>query len=420
MNESEQKRAGGIRQYTLGINLYRRGQYEKAIKELEPLTACKDVLGRVARYYYAMSHRKLGIDSLESGRFNNAETHIRAAVEAVGNKADLPSYMAAVYARTRRMDRCADEIEKIIESGGDGASARRKLAQAQWNAGRRTEAYMTLTSAISRFAETGELHMQMGLFYAAEERFDEARREMETAAQVDCTNADCHYYLGLIAQAQQDLRTAVRSYQRSFDLRPDDLRVCYHLALAAKAASQRGEHFMLRVPEQTRAANGSHMYQLAGYVTSDPDFIEAFLILPPSEADSELFGLLAGVLEVAISEHPDYADLHFHCSRTFNRLGQADAALRHARRAVQINPNYVQALIYLGKLYSKAGKTDEAIDCLERAILNGGDWPDVHCLAGELLGQCNRVVDARKHLGRALQLNSGYTRAADALESLAA
>lgn len=420
MNESELKNGGGIRQYTLGINLYRRGQYEKAITELEPLTACKDILGRVARYYYAMSHRKMGIDSLESGRFSHAEAHLRAAVEAVGNKADLPSYMAAVYARTKQTDLCAIEIEKVIESRGDDPSARRKLAQTQWRSGRRTEAYMTLTSAMMRFTETGGLHMQLGLFYAAEERFSEARHEMEIAAQIDCSNADCHYYLGMIAQAQQDLRTAVRSYQRSFDLRPEDLRVGYHLALAAKAAAQQGEHFMLRVPEQTQIQTGSHMYQLAGYVTSEPDFIEAFLILPPSEADEELFGLLAGVLEVAISEHSNYADLHFHCSRTFNRLGQTEAAMRHAKRAVQINPNYVQALIHLGRLYSQVEIVDEAIGCFERAILNGGDWPDVHCHAGELLGQCNRVADARKHLGRALQLNSGYTRASNALESLAA
>jgi len=406
--------------YTRGLSLYHQGLYEQALEELNPLAELNSLAGRLAKYYQALCHRSAGLAALREGRFSAAETHLRSAMASVGRSADLTNYLASIYAGAGRYDRCADEMHKAAELEGHSADAWRKRALAQWRAGRRPQAYMTLTEAIRKLGGVSELHLQLGLFHAAEEHYDQARSALALAVEADCTSADAHYYLALAAAAQNDVRAAVRSFQRAHELRPQDLMLAYQLALAAKASGETGFRVVLRLGEPFAQAEGSQIRQLARYLCREADFVDAFVELPPCEVDRELFGLLAGVLQMAIDEHPGYADLHYHCSRVFHRLGRAKAAIEYARRALAINPRYVKALVHAAHLEARAGRDAQAIEYLEQAIACGGDWADVHCLAGELMGRTDQPERARAHLRRALELNADYRKAAAALGSLAA
>ena len=101
-------------------------------------------------------------------------------------------------------------------------------------------------------------------------------------------------------------------------------------------------------------------------------------------------------------------------------MGRTDAAIDYSLRALAINPRYIQALIHVGRLYAETSRPQDAIAHLEAAIACGGDWPDVHCLLGELMGRLDAREKAHSHLKRALELNASYTRAAKSLELLAA
>ncbi len=409
-----------VNHYTQGILLYRAGRYKQAIEELELLQGRDDLLGRLGEYYLALCRRSMGIEAMRQGRFDVAERCLRAAMESIGREADLPAHLARLYAQNGRFDRCVAEMEKNVVSDSDSVEAHRKLAQAQWRSGHRAEACMTLYSALRKFGCESQLWVQLGLFYAAEERFDEARQALQKAVNADCTNAKAHRYLAMAAAAQGDVEAARRSFQRAFELNPGDLMSAYQLALAAKATAENGLTVMLHLPELFLPAGGSEIRQLASYITQEPDFVDAFLSLPDSEVDTELFGMLLGVVQTALAEQPRFADLHYHCSRIFQRLGRTTPAIEHAQKAIQINPQYVQAMIHLGRLLASAGRLAEAIEHLEKAVADGGDWPDIHCLIGELMQQSSLRTDAKRHLERALVLKTNYPRAAEALASLAA
>lgn len=407
--------------YARGILLYRRGEYSQAVAELQPLQARKDMVGRIAKLYRGLSHRAMGVAALREGRFDSAEGHIREAMRDIGRHADLCSFLAALCAQTGRYEHCAAEMQRAAELKRDEPALLRRAAQAQWHAGRRTDALLTLLQAVRRFPDAAELHLQLGMFQAAEERYDDARRSLAAAAEIDCTSAEVHHMLGLAAAAGGDRRQAFASLQRAFELRPSDLMLAYQLALAARAlAADGGNCAFVRLPEDLPAPEASRIRQIARYVIAEPDYVEAFLSLPPSGVDGELFALLCDIIRMALAEHPDYADMHWLCSRVLERLGNLSQAVAHAEKAVAVNPRYVQGLAQLGRLYAHAGRTLEAVAALERAIANGGDWADLHCLAGELLGQADRLPESRRHLERALQLNSEYTRAAEALAAFAA
>jgi len=193
------------------------------------------------------------------------------------------------------------------------------------------------------------------------------------------------------------------------------------LAIAARAADQAGFDVVIRPPRDMHSPAGeSHIRQLAAYVRSEPDFIDALLALPPGACDEDLFCLAACVLQAALVDHDHYADLHHRASCVMARLGQLEPALAHAERAVEINPRYVQALVNLSRLCESMGLHEEAIEHVETAIRCGADWPDVHCLAGELLSRHANPVLAREHLVRALELKDGYARATEALAAMAA
>ena len=407
--------------YRKGLKLYCSGQPLKAAELLGELRDRTDLVGRLGRYYEGLSHRSLGIDAMQAGRFAEAEQHFRRAVTCIGRRADLVGYLCGIYVRGQRLDRCADELDWSVEQGDRSPETWRKLAQAQWQAGRKEQALGTLGKALRNLGPRGTLLMQLGLFHAAEERFDEATEHLAHAARVDCTRPEIHYYLGLAAAGAGDILQAVRSLQRAWELRPGDTALALQLAICARAAGESGHTVIVRPPKQMQASDAeSHIRQLAAYVRSEPDFVDAMLALPASKADAELMGLLACVLQAALADHEQYADLHHRASKVMLRLNCIEPALVHARRAVEINPRYVQALLHLGRLCDRADRPDEAIAHVEQAIDNGADWPDVHCLAGELMSRNAMPSRAREHLGRALELKADYTRASQALAALAA
>jgi tetratricopeptide (TPR) repeat protein len=328
--------------------------------------------------------------------------------------------LADRYARTGRGTDCIRQTEKSLATSGDDVHTWLRHAQAQWRSGRREEAQMTLRQALRHLGAQADLHNQLGLFLAAQGRWTEAQESFAQAIQADCSNPDAHGYHALASAVLNDGTTALRSFQRAYELRPGDMVLAHRLALAAKAAEQQGHRVVIRLPEPTTAPSRSQMGQLARYLTLEGDFVDAFLVLPPSEIDTELFGVLEAALQTALAEHSDYADLHLRTSAVLTRLDRLEEAIHHARSAVAINGRYIRARLHLAKLCTEASLQDEALEHLEQAIACGADWADVHCAAAELMLPRGRMQEAQQHLARALQLNPHYTRAAEAMARLAA
>ena len=405
--------------YVVGMTCYRAGRYARALDELTPLSDRDDLIGRMSRLYCGLSEKALGLAAIREGRYAEAQQHLTRAMRRIGKRADLLEHLAGLHARTGRHDSCAATMEMVAETSSD-PSARVKLALTQWGAGRRTEAVMTLTTAARTEPGNAAVHVQLGLFHAAQEHFVEAVEALERAVRIDCEDARAHRHLAMTLAAMGDARGAAVSFQRALELRPDDILTAYHLALSARAAAEAGHPVALRVPELQSHASVEDALPLVRYVCDEPDFVRALLSLPESPIDDELFGMLLAVVERALDEHPEYADLNLICAQVLARLGRTDRAIDRAKKAIFVNPHYTQALVELGRLCARAGRCEEALVYLRRAIACGGDFADVHCLAGELLAQSGQHARARRHLRRALELNANYHKPSEVLAAIAA
>jgi tetratricopeptide (TPR) repeat protein len=406
--------------YQAGLAAYERGEYQKAVDLLAPLEGQRSLPATLARFYLGQSYLQLGIAALREAQHKIAAGHFHKAREINPESAELAKYIAACHMAAKRFELAGVELERGAQHGKRDKSLPIRLAHAFIKDGMLDRALQTLLDAISQFPHRAEYRKQLGLIYASYDRHTEAVIELQAAARLAPLDACIRKYLGLSFAACSRFDDSVEHLAVAQKLCPRDAHIGWLLALACDA-SRMAQKLPLHTSD---IKNSNHdeiaVEELGDLITREPEFVEAFLSLPEAGVDAEVFGMLATVLERALARCPDYADLHFHCSRIYERLGRTDAAIVEAQQATTINPRYVQALIQLGRLYARTNCSVAAIDRLEQAIASGGDYPDVHFLIGEMYRERGDIEAARERYERALVLNANYRKARDALALLQA
>ncbi|MBX3396214.1 MAG: tetratricopeptide repeat protein [Phycisphaerae bacterium] len=405
--------------YQQGIAALEAGHYLHAVESLRRAAGSTHLCATLARFYLGQAHMMLGIEQLRSGRHAEAIEQLTAARQLNPGSETLSKYLAASYAAQRKFDLAAAEIERDNVVGCPDPERPIRLAHAFARDGRFEQAVETLVKAIDDAPHRLDVRIQLGLLYGAAERYEDAVCVLMEAVELAPLDADARTRLGLSLAAAGDLSESVEQLAIAQKLRPQDASIALMLVMAVEAAQTTCIKLAMD-PIQGRlgVVDDRSLDTLGELVAKDPELVESFFGLPFSEADRELFPMLAAVLERAIERQPGYADLYLHCSRVYERLGMTREALARADQAVEINPKYVQALIHLARLRATADQTDEAMNRLDEAVQFGGDYPDVHLLMGQLYQKKGATSEARRQFSRALELNSGYDAARHALAAL--
>jgi tetratricopeptide (TPR) repeat protein len=409
--------------YQAGLAAFERGQYHEAIESLSAIVDQSNLPGTLARFYLGQARLQLGVSELRLGRHASAAAHLTAAREINPGSVALSRYLLACHVGQRRFDLAVREIERTRDQGSTDDALPIRLAHAQARDGQHQRALETLEEAIHESPGRADLRFQLGLLHAAAEDFEPAVKVLGEAVELAPFDAQIRQNLALALAAGGNARQAVEHLAVAQKLQPHDAYVALLFSLAVKA-DHAADDASLRLavdpaPVETAPTDQEALECLGNLIAKDPDFVEAFLSLPDSGLDAEIFAMLAAILERALEKHPDYADLHHHCARVYTRLGRIESAISEENSALEINPRYVQALIQLGRLYVQTDRSIEAVQRLHTAIECGGDYPDVHFMLGELHREDGRTPQARTAYRRALELNSEYTSARHALEALA-
>jgi adenylate cyclase len=181
---------------------------------------------------------------------------------------------------------------------------------------------------------SAEAHVSAGQALAIQRRFSEAAIAFDRAITEDPTLFETYYLYGRMLFESGDVEKAVKMFEKTQAVRPDDFesRVLY-----AQALTELG-----RQDEARRA------HQLA------VEFIEKHLELDPDEPRA--YSLGASVLI---------------------RLGQSERSKQWTQQAMALAPNDPLILYNAACNFALFGETDHALDGLERAIEAGvavGDW----------------------------------------------
>ncbi len=404
--------------YQRGLAAFEPLRYAEAVELLSAIGEMSNLTGTLARFYLGQAHTHCGAAELKAGRHATAARHFNTARTINPDSANLSRYLAACHAGNGRFDLAAAEIERVAAAENDNLQPIR-LAHALAQDGRLPRAIETLVEVIDAEPHRVDVRLQLGLIYAAAEEFEDAICILQEAAELAPLLPEVRQHLGLALAAVGDHSEAIEHLAVAQKLKSHDAHLGLLLTLAVDAAKSTCVKLAI-TPATGRldAVDDQSLEVLGELITQEPDFVESFLRLPSSDVDTEVFAMLAAILEQALENKPEYADLHYHCSRIYQRLGRSTEAIHKADEAIRINPRYVQALIQLGRLHAEADDADHAIERLAQAVECGGDYPDVHYLIGELCQRKGDADAARDAFHKALQLNTNYDRARQALETV--
>jgi tetratricopeptide (TPR) repeat protein len=381
----------------------------------------KELVGAVRQYFEARQHVRRGICHLNAGTFSEAAREFTEASRANPGSRSLAGYVADA---TRGVGRALGAKDSSATRAGrrDAAvDARIRHALSLWTSGRSLDAIAHLRDGVKENPEAAELHFQLATLLGARDETEEAELRFTQAVALCPDHADALVGLAMCEAARQSPQDALKHLQRAQRLRSGDARINLLLTMAVQAARQQGHAVpMLATMPGLDDADPEVVEELSRVIEAEPDFVDAFLSLPASDVDDEVFSLLAATLKRALRRQPELADLHYHCGRVLARLGQRREAIDLTERAVTIDPKFVKALIHLARLYMQTDRLADAMTRLEETIRLGAEYADTYYLLGNLYRDTNQMERARWAYGKALGINEEYEAARRALADLAA
>ncbi|NLE39871.1 MAG: tetratricopeptide repeat protein [Pirellulaceae bacterium] len=121
-------------------------------------------------------------------------------------------------------------FSKAVETCPDDVDARRHHAEALWNRGRRDEAVAQLERAIALDSENAGLRVRATAMRLAMGRVESARREIETALDIDPNLASAWAMRARVLRAAGDPARSMADYHRALGYLPDDRNLLLEMA----------------------------------------------------------------------------------------------------------------------------------------------------------------------------------------------
>ena len=161
----------------------------------------------------------------------------------------------------------------------------------------------------------------------------------------------------------------------------------------------------------------------AGDLAAAKSFYDRTLELDPNQPDAlNLSGVAAfGLrqtdvairrLAASLSRRPDHADTHCNYANVLQAAGRLEEARHHFHEAIALNPKMALAQRNLGNLCRLMGDAAAAERAYRIALETAGEDPEVRCYLGDLLDERGEVDAAIACYRQALAARPDYQRAA--------
>jgi len=125
---------------------------------------------------------------------------------------------------------------------------------------------------------------------------------------------------------------------------------------------------------------------------------------------AEYYNLFA-LYTATLQKNPGCWMAHYNLGVALSEQGEAEQAIDHYRRAVDLRPDYAEAHYNLGRLLVEKGQLDDAIAHYEKAVaINPADAEAQNNLGVSLFG-IGRADDAIAHYQKALEIQPDYAEA---------
>ncbi len=187
----------------IGLALMHMGQIADAVPELE-----EDL--RLSPQS-AQTHFLLGDASFQLGKLEEAKRHYESAIQF------NPLFSSAHYGLFKTLMRLGQK-----EAAQEPLNRFKELKAGERKAKREgEEAYDDMIAQRRALARTYD---RAGMIYGSYGREDRTAVHFRVAAKLDAINADCRFHLGILHEKRGEIEDAIRMYQETSRLRPEDFR----------------------------------------------------------------------------------------------------------------------------------------------------------------------------------------------------
>jgi len=268
-----------------------------------------------------------------------------------------------------------------------------------------------------------------GLTLAQANQNHEAIQRYEAALELEETNTNTHYVLGVLYGRLNQSDKAITYYQRAVEIEPGFADAHYNLgnALAKtnqlRSAIDAYRNAVEADPKMSKAWNnlGNLHKAMDNFVNAQAAYIEALKVTPDNGDALFNLGELArsdGDLETAVRLFeqvlvlaPDHAATLNNLGTTCRDLKRYDEAITHLQKAINLAPQSELAYVNLANTLADLGQFEEAAECYQQAMKRKPDNPNALTNFGNLLQEMGRFDEAGRHFEAAVFEDSEFAEA---------
>ncbi len=418
----------------------------------------------------ALAQQNLAMLYLQLKRPAEAESHLQAAVDP--GKPDTMMALADYYLSVNRADDARRlMVQAAAHSSSAGLAAKVRLAELDFNAGRRPEARQAIDDVLARDKTDARAMSVKARFLLEDDRPDDALKEARNAVAANPRSFEGQLILGRVLAARNDVDEAVAAYNQATTLNPRSaaaLMALAQLKLQQRALDEAGKLARQALREQPDSVNARVVLVQAliaagnfsaaeqeikpfAAITTVPDilvqrgfialgrsdaaraaaFFDQALKLKPDSVEA-LSGLVAvklatkkapeaeAAIDAQLAKHPDDPKLLLLAAKAYLALGKNPRAEQALRRVLDKDAKSMDAYAMLGMIYAQDGKLDRALTQYEEMAKTQPSSVAAHTMVGTLLITQNRGQDARRSYTRALEIDPNAAVAANNLAWLEA
>ena len=237
----------------------------------------------------------------------------------------------------------------------------------------------------------------------SDNKLQEALDKVKTLTKSFPKDSLLHNITGACYAGLGQLGSAVKSYEKAIEIKPDYAKAHYNLGNALHDLSlQRFGQLSLNRELDDPIKSYKRSIEI------DPDYAEAHNNLGNVFQDLGRLDEAFECFEKALTIKPDYVEAHYSLGIVLFDLGQFDDAVKSYTKAVELNPNFAQAHNNLGNAFSEQGQLNEAIESYQKALELNPNYSEAYNSLGNVFIEQGQFNDAIISYQKALEINPNY------------
>lgn len=276
------------------------------------------------------------------------DTHLSGS-----SQVDVLTLKTSLLIGLNRQQEAITYLQAQLANQPDILQLRLTLARLLFEQQQLAEAREHYALALAESPNDGDIIFALALIALELKEDEQAKSYLDRMVRWGLRQGQANYYLGVIAERQDDPEAALRAYRRvanAQEFAPAQARIAALLAEAGRLPEAR-QHL-----EQARLSYPQHLWQLI--------LIEGELL-----ANRGLQQEALAFLDRQVALHPDNLDLLYFRAMTGHRFGDLALLERDLRTIIAIDPNNATALNALGyTLTDQTDRHEEALELVGKAL----------------------------------------------------